>query len=109
MQFMELKIGNVLDKLKEIPDNSVDCIITSPPYYGLRKYKAPDVFKGTKPTCTCNTPFKAAVVLDPFAGSGTTGVACVQLNRNFIGYEISPDYFKIAEKRISEAQAQRKL
>ena len=42
-------------------------------------------------------------------GSGTTGVACVQLNRNFIGYEISPDYFKIAEKRINEAQTQRKL
>ena len=43
MQFIELKIGNVLDKLKEIPDNSVDCVCTSPPYYGLRKYKAPDV------------------------------------------------------------------
>ena len=52
---------------------------------------------------------KSDTILDPFMGSGTTGVACVQLNRNFIGYEISPDYFKIAEKRISEAQAQRKL
>ena len=51
----------------------------------------------------------AKEVFDPFMGSGTTGVACVQLNRNFIGYEISPDYFKIAEKRISEAQAQKKL
>ncbi|MEM3245938.1 MAG: site-specific DNA-methyltransferase [Candidatus Micrarchaeaceae archaeon] len=49
------------------------------------------------------------VVLDPFMGSGTTGVACVQLNRNFIGYEINPDYFNIAEKRISEAQKQVKL
>ena len=51
MQFIELKIGNVLDKLKEIPDNSVDCIVTSPPYYGLRKYKAPDVIFGGDPTC----------------------------------------------------------
>ncbi len=50
-----------------------------------------------------------ATILDPFMGSGTTGVACVQLNRNFIGYEISPDYFKIAEKRIGEAKAQKKL
>ena len=49
------------------------------------------------------------VVLDPFMGSGTTGVACQQLGRNFIGYEISPDYFKIAEKRIKEAETQRKL
>ena len=48
-------------------------------------------------------------ILDPFIGSGTTGVACVQLNRNFIGYEISPNYFKMAEKRIKEAETQRKL
>ena len=48
-------------------------------------------------------------ILDPFMGSGTTGVACQQLGRNFIGYEISPDYFKIAEKRIKEAETQRKL
>ena len=59
--------------------------------------------------CILATTSKNDVVLDPFMGSGTTGVACVQLNRNFIGYEISPDYFKIAEKRISEAQAQKKL
>lgn len=48
-------------------------------------------------------------VLDNCMGSGTTGVACVQLNRNFIGMEISPEYFKIAEKRINEATAQSKL
>lgn len=40
------------------------------------------------------------IVLDPFMGSGTTGVACKQLNRNFIGYEINEDYFKIAQERI---------
>jgi len=45
-------------------------------------------------------------VLDPFMGSGTTGVACVKLSRNFIGIEINHDYFKIAERRITEAQAQ---
>ena len=49
------------------------------------------------------------LVLDPFMGSGTTGVACIQLNRNFIGFEISPDYFAMAQKRINEAQAQKKL
>ena len=42
-QRIELKIGNVLDKLKRIESDSVDCIVSSPPYYGLRKYKAPDV------------------------------------------------------------------
>lgn len=41
-------------------------------------------------------------VLDNCMGSGTTGVACKNLNRNFIGIELDPDYFKIAEKRINE-------
>lgn len=45
-------------------------------------------------------------VFDPFMGSGTTGVACVQTGRNFIGCEISEDYFNIAKKRIEQAQAQ---
>lgn len=45
-------------------------------------------------------------VIDPFMGSGTTGVACVQTGRNFIGIEIDPSYFAIAEKRIQEVQAQ---
>ena len=40
------------------------------------------------------------VVLDCFMGSGTTGVACVETNRNFIGIEIDPHYFQIAENRL---------
>tara|TARA_Y100000310_G_scaffold341165_2_gene439431 strand:+ start:1077 stop:1856 length:780 start_codon:yes stop_codon:yes gene_type:complete len=40
------------------------------------------------------------MVLDPFMGSGTTGVACKELGRNFIGIEINKEYFDIAEKRI---------
>ena len=43
-------------------------------------------------------------VLDFTMGSGTTGVACVNLNRNFIGIEMDEKYFEIAEKRISEAK-----
>ena len=41
-------------------------------------------------------------ILDPFMGSGTTGVACVNLGRDFIGIERDPDYFKIAEGRIND-------
>lgn len=48
-------------------------------------------------------------ILDPFMGSGTTGVACVQTGRNFIGIEISEEYFKIAERRIHDAQQQPSL
>ena len=43
------------------------------------------------------------VVLDNCMGSGSTGVACVNTNRNFIGIEIDENYFNIAEKRINEA------
>lgn len=44
-------------------------------------------------------------VLDCFMGSGTTGVACKMLNRNFIGMEIDKHYFEIAEARINEGKA----
>ena len=43
-------------------------------------------------------------VLDFTMGSGTTGVACKNLNRSFIGIELDPDYFKIAQDRINNAQ-----
>ena len=43
-------------------------------------------------------------VLDPFDGSGTTGVACIQTGRRFIGIEIDPGYCKIAAKRLREAE-----
>ena len=45
-------------------------------------------------------------ILDPFMGSGTTGVAAVQMGRNFIGIEREPKYFAIACKRIEDAQRQ---
>jgi DNA modification methylase len=52
---------------------------------------------------------KSETVLDPFMGSGTTGVACAQLGRKFIGIEIEPRYFDIACKRIEAAYAQGRL
>ena len=48
-------------------------------------------------------PF-AKIVLDPFMGSGTTGVACVNTNRRFIGIELDKGYFEIAVRRIKEAR-----
>lgn len=49
------------------------------------------------------------IVFDPFMGSGTTGVACVDLHRKFIGVEIEPRYFDIACRRIEDAQRQGRL
>lgn len=51
----------------------------------------------------------AATVLDPFMGSGTTGVACMNLGRRFIGIERERKYFDIACERIEAAQAQQRL
>ena len=48
-------------------------------------------------------------ILDPFMGSGTTGVAAIQLGRKFIGIEREPKYFDIACQRIKQAYAQRTL
>ncbi len=51
----------------------------------------------------------AGTTLDPFMGSGTTGVACIKLGRKFIGIEIEPKYFDIACRRIEEAWKQPRL
>jgi len=45
-------------------------------------------------------------ILDPFMGSGTTGVACAKMGRKFIGIELEPKHFDIACKRIEDAYAQ---
>lgn len=49
---------------------------------------------------TVNSSEMGATVLDPFMGSGTTGVACLNTERKFIGIEIDKDYFEIAKQRI---------
>ena len=46
---------------------------------------------------------KGSTIADPFMGTGTTGVACVSTNRNFIGIELDQGYFDIAKQRIKEA------
>lgn len=50
-----------------------------------------------------------SLVLDPYMGSGTTGVACMQLGHKFIGVEMEPKYFDIACRRIEDAQRQGRL
>lgn len=52
---------------------------------------------------------KDDIIFDPYCGSGTCGVACVELGRNFIGIEIEPKYYEIAKRRIENAQKQIRL
>lgn len=57
----------------------------------------------------CNSTDQGETVLDLFMGSGSTGVACINTDRSFIGIELDKQYFEIAEKRIEEAQEKIKI
>ena len=74
----------------------------------------PEAHFAVYPEALCEIPIKAGcpkggIVLDPFIGSGTTALAALKLNRNFIGIEINPEYVKIATKRIKPFLEQKKL
>jgi site-specific DNA-methyltransferase (adenine-specific) len=56
-----------------------------------------------------NFTLPGGTVLDPFAGSGTTAIACLRTGRNFIGCEIDPGYYEIARERIADEQARMPL
>jgi DNA modification methylase len=64
------------------------------------------------PEALIETPIKAGcpeggIVLDPFCGSGTTGIVCERLGRSFLGIELNPEYVEIAKKRIRAARLPR--
>ena len=80
----------------------------------LRAEKGDRVHPTQKPKavmewCIQHLPTECQIILDPFMGSGTTGVACTNLDRKFIGIEIDEKYFEIACNRIEQAQKQEKL
>ena len=90
-------------------NNKTHNLISKYWYYGKHKYheaeKDVEIIKQLLEWCSDED----MTIIDPFMGSGTTGVASVQTGRNFIGIEIDPNYFAIAEKRIKEAQMQLRL
>lgn len=49
-----------------------------------------------------NSSLENGIVFDPFMGSGTTAVSAIECERNFIGYELDPDYYEICNQRIEE-------
>lgn len=60
-------------------------------------------------TCISTLNEPRCLVLDPFMGSGTTAIAAIILNHNYIGFEISKEYCEIAEKRILAEKSQTKI
>ena len=55
-----------------------------------------------KPTCSCNAGFEGGVVLDPFFGSGTTGLAAQEQFKHWVGIELNPEYIEIANRRLAQ-------
>lgn len=65
---------------------------------------------GWQPTCPCvDTPTIPATVLDPFSGSGTTGLVALKLDRLYIGIELNPTYINLSIKRLEMEARQQKL
>lgn len=115
--------GDSYKLIKEIPDNSIDLIVTDPPYmvetqgagffgknsdeysmnykdkkqYGHPTIKPLDIIKNF----IINSSNDGDIVLDPFMGSGTTCVAAKELGRKYIGFEINEKYFNIAKDRLN--------
>lgn len=82
--------------------------IVSNPSRPERQHPAPRPLDGVSEIIS-NFTIPSGTVLDPFAGSGTTGVACAETGRSFIGIEIEPKYYAIAESRIALARQQTHL
>ena len=78
------------------------------PETNMKKVGHPAVYPIELPTRLIKMlSWKDATILDPFMGSGTTGVACINTNREFIGIELDTGYFNIAKQRIEEAKGVR--
>src|SRR3989338_7527121 len=116
-----------LEGIKKLSPGSIDLILMDPPY-GLNKEDTKikksnkDIFVDTpgrkiepeegyinhptpKPTKFIKELLEmfskdGDLVLDPFIGSGSTAVACQDINRNFIGFEINKEYCELANKRL---------
>ena len=77
-------------------------------HYNRWKAENPDQVLGYT-DCGCGAEFIGGIVLDPFFGSGTTGVVAMNLNRNFIGIELNSNYVDLAQKRINLELEKREL
>ena len=101
----ELAWTSFLKKAKYIPYQYIgNCELGKPNYKSIRDHPT------QKPVGLMNICIgffiEAQSILDPFMGSGTTGVAAIQMGRSFIGIEREQKYFDIACKRIEQAQKQ---
>ena len=99
----KLQHKGVSDLSKEDFKNYAYGLWSFTPEHKMKKIGHPAVYPLELPKrCIKMNTYIGDIVLDPFMGSGTTGVACKQLNRDFIGIELDEKYFKIAKERIND-------
>lgn len=106
--------GDSLEIMKSMPSESIDLLVTSPPYN--LKNSTGNGMKNEHPVPfpvqlidRIITSTNAQIILDPFMGSGTTAITAMGNSRDFIGIDISPDYCQMAEKRIERNKIQSEL
>ena len=78
---------------------------TSGQYWKVRNFKGDNTVRNSSvkigyTDCGCNAGFRPGIVLDPFMGSGTTGIVAKKLGRDYIGIELNPKYIEMAGRRI---------
>lgn len=91
--------------MHKIPNEVIDLLVTDPPYKKLKDSNGKNLHDTEKPVelmkiLIDNSSKENDIVIDPFMGIGSTGVAAKELNRRFVGIEIDETYFNIAKKRI---------
>jgi hypothetical protein len=92
---------SVLDMGKESADKTADCVAASETSALRYKNKVVErTIVGYRPLCKCGVGFEPGILLDPFAGAGTTCAVAKRLGRHYLGIELNPEYVKMAEKRI---------
>ena len=101
--FHKYQIENKITKYNNIVDSSYYCKLQKYPQPKLKQHPTPKPIDLIEKYIILSTK-ENDIVLDLFMGSGTTGVACVNTNRNFIGIELDQRYFEIAKERIYKAQ-----
>ena len=89
--------GNTPDKVYEFANKRSVWTVNTKPYSEAHFATFPEelIVDCIKAGCP-----EGGIVLDPFMGAGTTGLVARKLNRNFIGFELNPEYIKIAKNRI---------
>lgn len=92
-----------MQKARKVPTGDGDILRYSAVKVKERKHPAEKPIELLKRLIDKST-LEGDVILDCFMGAGSTGVACKRLNRNFIGIELSKEYFNIAIERIREVE-----